>query len=120
MRAQAHACVWRQVTQWDGEVVDNTNHSFLTRAWGASRASDLKHWGRFAAFGLLRNQVMQTRGRCAQPCSWAPDHAAMPRQRPSALLHGRQKQPGCRSKSMGCGAGTSGVNTRASCEVHAG
>ena len=52
-----------QVTQWEGEVIDNRNHSFLTRAWGASRASDLKHWGRFAPFGPLRKQVVQTRGR---------------------------------------------------------
>ena len=52
-----------QVTQWEGQVVDNANHSFLTRSWGASRQSDLKHWGKFAAFGPLRKQVMQHSGR---------------------------------------------------------
>jgi len=32
------------VTFWEGELIDNVNHSFYTQKWGASKAIDRKHW----------------------------------------------------------------------------
>ncbi len=32
------------VTFWEGHVVDNVNHTFYTRGWGAARETDMRHW----------------------------------------------------------------------------
>jgi hypothetical protein len=34
-------------TFWEGCIVDDVNHTFYTRAWGASKATDLQHWAKF-------------------------------------------------------------------------
>jgi hypothetical protein len=34
-------------TFWDGCIVDDVNNTFYTRAWGASKATDLQHWAKF-------------------------------------------------------------------------
>ena len=50
-------------TAWEGEIIDNVNHTFLTQKWGATQQSDLKHWSKFAHFVPLRLNVLQRRGR---------------------------------------------------------
>lgn len=37
-------------TYWEGEIIDNVNHGFLTNKWNASAAADAQHWSKFAAF----------------------------------------------------------------------
>mmetsp|Transcript_31669 Transcript_31669/g.70419 ORF Transcript_31669/g.70419 Transcript_31669/m.70419 type:complete len:301 (+) Transcript_31669:177-1079(+) len=61
------------MTFWEGEIVDNTNHTFFTRKWGASSSTDLQHWSRFPGFSSeQRQQVSRHRGKCGQldtsPC----------------------------------------------------
>ncbi len=53
------------VTSFEGEIVDNANHTFLTSKWGASRKVDMKHWGMFAGFQALQPEVKQHAGRYA-------------------------------------------------------
>ncbi|KAK2077106.1 hypothetical protein QBZ16_004740 [Prototheca wickerhamii] len=50
-------------TFFEGEVVDNRNHSFLTSDWGAGAETDIRHWSRFKAFQPLRREVMACGGR---------------------------------------------------------
>jgi hypothetical protein len=45
------------VTYWEGEVVDNVNHKFLTGKWGACADVDLEHWMRFPGFTSLLADV---------------------------------------------------------------
>ncbi|EIE22456.1 hypothetical protein COCSUDRAFT_42757 [Coccomyxa subellipsoidea C-169] len=52
------------VTSWEGEIIDNVNHSFVTQKWGATQQSDLKQWSKFPHFVPLRLNVLQRRGRC--------------------------------------------------------
>ena len=40
-------------TTWQGEIVDNCNHTFDTQRWGASHISDMKNWSKFSAFSEL-------------------------------------------------------------------
>ncbi|CAK0781167.1 hypothetical protein CVIRNUC_005302 [Coccomyxa viridis] len=40
-------------TTWQGEIVDNCNHTFDTQKWGASHLSDTKNWNKFPAFSQL-------------------------------------------------------------------
>eukprot|EP00736_Rhodelphis_marinus_P008230 Rmarinus@m.17196 len=47
------------VTFWEGEIVDNTNHGFVTGKWDATKDSDLDHWRKFDAF---RNLSLQEGG----------------------------------------------------------
>jgi hypothetical protein len=51
------------VTFWEGEIVDNVSHTFITSKWGASQLSDMKHWSKFSAFQPLRLHVLQKGGR---------------------------------------------------------
>ena len=44
-------------TFWEGEVVDGTNHGFFSTRWGADRATDLRHWCKFAPFTPLKDAV---------------------------------------------------------------
>ena len=47
------------VTFWEGEIVDNTNFSFHTGRWDATRAKDLEHWSKFAPFQTYKEAVLQ-------------------------------------------------------------
>ncbi len=51
------------VTSWEGDIIDNVNHSFVTQKWGATQQSDLKQWSKFPHFVPLRLNVLQRRGR---------------------------------------------------------
>ena len=53
------------VTFWEGDIIDNVNHSFITSKWGADKKIDVKHWPRFAGFEPLRRQVQAAGGRSA-------------------------------------------------------
>lgn len=54
------------VTYWEGEVVDNVHHSFMTRKWGASAGTDLAHWGKFEGFGRdMAREAARHSGRCS-------------------------------------------------------
>lgn len=37
-------------TFWEGEIIDNVNHTFYTQKWGATKAIDRKHWLKLAPF----------------------------------------------------------------------
>ncbi len=50
----AHA---RVETFWEGHIVDGRSHGFLTGAWGADAATDLRHWSQFGPFAALRSRV---------------------------------------------------------------
>ncbi|PNH02535.1 Glucose-induced degradation protein 4 [Tetrabaena socialis] len=60
------------VTFWEGEIVDNVNHTLFTgRKWGAcpSQDTDLRHWGRCPGFsGAIRAQALAHGGRSAALC----------------------------------------------------
>ncbi|GAB4817493.1 hypothetical protein N2152v2_004539 [Parachlorella kessleri] len=40
-------------TFFEGEVVDNVNHSFYTADWSACAQTDLRHWSKFEGFQAL-------------------------------------------------------------------
>lgn len=46
------------ITFWEGEIVDNKNHSFVTGQWDASKEMDVKHWSRLASFLPLKEAVL--------------------------------------------------------------
>ncbi|KAL0053045.1 hypothetical protein WJX82_000107 [Trebouxia sp. C0006] len=52
------------VTFWEGDIIDNVNHSFITCKWGADKKIDVKHWPRFDGFEPLRKRVQNSGGRC--------------------------------------------------------
>jgi len=52
------------VTFWEGDIIDNVNHSFITTKWGADKKIDVKHWPRFDGFQALRKRVQNSGGRC--------------------------------------------------------
>ena len=52
------------ITFWEGDIIDNTNNSFITSKWNTSRDVDMRHWFRFTAFQDLRRQVLACGGRC--------------------------------------------------------
>lgn len=41
-------------TFFEGEIVDNVNHSFFTPDWGASAETDIWHWQLFKPFQAMR------------------------------------------------------------------
>ena len=46
------------VTFWEGEIIDNVNHCFVTGKWGTTRLTDSQHWRQFeTAFIPLRNSI---------------------------------------------------------------
>jgi hypothetical protein len=51
----------RVETFWEGHLVDGRAHGFLTGAWGADAATDLRHWSQFAPFAPLRACVADGR-----------------------------------------------------------
>lgn len=53
------------LTFWEGDIIDNVNHSFITSKWGADKNIDVKHWPRFAGFDPLRRLVQAAGGRYA-------------------------------------------------------
>eukprot|EP00803_Ostreobium_quekettii_P003319 evm.model.scf_2409.1 EVM.evm.TU.scf_2409.1 scf_2409:3514-7781(+) len=54
------------VTFWEGEIVDNENHTFFTSKWDASQSTDLDYWHKFSAFAPLGRKVMKQGGQCGQ------------------------------------------------------
>eukprot|EP00877_Chromochloris_zofingiensis_P013976 jgi/Chrzof1/8832/Cz03g25340.t1 len=52
------------VTFWEGHIVDDNKYTFFTNTWGASKAMDLRHWGKFEGFAALRAAVVTNQGRC--------------------------------------------------------
>mmetsp|Transcript_16941 Transcript_16941/g.23397 ORF Transcript_16941/g.23397 Transcript_16941/m.23397 type:complete len:300 (+) Transcript_16941:256-1155(+) len=51
------------VTFWEGEIIDNVNHTFFTKpSWGADRATDIKHWSKFIGFDSLKDKVVSELG----------------------------------------------------------
>ena len=38
------------VTFWEGQIIDNRNHTFYTNNWSASPTIDIGHWKQFASF----------------------------------------------------------------------
>lgn len=52
------------VTFWEGDIIDNVNHSFITCKWGADKKIDVKHWPKFDGFQPLRRRVQSSGGRC--------------------------------------------------------
>eukprot|EP00897_Mesotaenium_endlicherianum_P009247 jgi/Mesen1/8350/ME000463S07796 len=58
------------VTFWEGEIVDNRNHSFFTAQWGATRETDVKHWSKFSSFAPLKETVQRDGGRSLDLASY--------------------------------------------------
>lgn len=52
------------VTFWEGDIIDNVNHSFVTSKWGAEKKVDVKHWRRFEGFQSINNLAEAACGRC--------------------------------------------------------
>lgn len=52
------------VTFWEGDIIDNVNHSFVTSKWGAEKKVDVKHWKRFEGFQSISNHAEAACGRC--------------------------------------------------------
>ncbi|GBG80051.1 hypothetical protein CBR_g30417 [Chara braunii] len=50
------------VTFWEGEIVDNKNHTFFTGQWNATKDNDLKHWAKFASFAPIMAEVERDGG----------------------------------------------------------
>lgn len=59
-------------TFFEGEIVDNVNHTFFTSEYGACIESDLRHWSRFKTFQALR-RVRRRAGRERQGASGSMD-----------------------------------------------
>ena len=51
------------VTFWEGDIIDNVNHSFVTSKWGAEKKVDVKHWKRFDGFQSISNHAEAACGR---------------------------------------------------------
>ena len=51
------------VTFWEGDIIDNVNHSFMTTKWGAEKSVDVKHWLKFDGFKPLSKAVQASGGR---------------------------------------------------------
>lgn len=52
-------------TYFEGEIVDNNNHTFYTPRWGATAASDIRHWRQLPGFAALQGEVVASGGRAA-------------------------------------------------------
>lgn len=52
------------VTFWEGDIIDNVNHCFITSKWGAEKNVDVKHWPRFDGFQPIKRRVQSSGGRC--------------------------------------------------------
>lgn len=46
------------VTFWEGEIIDNENHTFSSEKWGVGSKTDMDNWTRFSAFMNLTNPSM--------------------------------------------------------------
>ena len=44
-------------TFWEGEIIDNKNHTFRTDKWSADTVTDIGYWTKFAAFNDLKSCV---------------------------------------------------------------
>ena len=53
-------------TFWEGEIVDNVNHSFYTQKWGANKSIDRKHWSRLAPFTRRLRELVPGGGQLEQ------------------------------------------------------
>jgi hypothetical protein len=56
------------VTYFEGEIVDNKNHSFYTSHtdWSALSDTDIRHWSKFSAFKELKKDVDTWGGRAPE------------------------------------------------------
>lgn len=52
------------VTFWEGEIVDNVNHTFITSKWLANQTTDMDSWSKFPPFRQLKHKVVQSEGQC--------------------------------------------------------
>eukprot|EP00879_Flechtneria_rotunda_P014555 GHRR01015210.1.p1 GENE.GHRR01015210.1~~GHRR01015210.1.p1 ORF type:complete len:507 (+),score=214.38 GHRR01015210.1:231-1751(+) len=53
-------------TFWEGQVIDDIHHTFHTRAWGACKDVDERHWSKFHGWASIRLAVADNNGRCGQ------------------------------------------------------
>ena len=44
-------------TFWEGEIIDNRNHQFITDKWDADMRTDIRYWSKFPAFEDLKCSV---------------------------------------------------------------
>ncbi|PRW45017.1 Glucose-induced degradation 4 [Chlorella sorokiniana] len=51
-------------TFFEGEIIDNKNHSFYTADWDACTDTDFMHWSRLPGFSQLHTEVVRHGGRC--------------------------------------------------------
>ena len=66
------------VTFWEGDIIDNVNHSFITSKWGADKKIDVCHWPRFDGFLPLRQKVHKTGGRYDNICHIIEHNVGLP------------------------------------------
>lgn len=45
------------LTYWEGEILNNHTHTFVTGKWGASVEIDRQHWSKFEGYAALQRQV---------------------------------------------------------------
>ncbi|KAH9902582.1 vacuolar import/degradation protein Vid24 [Cubamyces lactineus] len=60
-----HLCIhgltdeWPELTTYfDAEIIGD-QYGFLTRKWGATEREDMVHWGRFPAYGRVKDELEQ-------------------------------------------------------------
>ncbi|KAL4449372.1 hypothetical protein ABPG77_007016 [Micractinium sp. CCAP 211/92] len=51
-------------TFFEGEIIDNVNHTFYTADWDACADTDFLHWSKFPPFRELHAEVVRHGGRC--------------------------------------------------------
>eukprot|EP00884_Botryococcus_braunii_P014694 jgi/Botrbrau1/23225/Bobra.0041s0067.1 len=63
-RARLFGTMWAQtgsntpvMTFFEGEIIDNRTHSFVTTKWGANRKTDRQHWSMFHGYKLLEAEA---------------------------------------------------------------
>ncbi|KAL4448146.1 hypothetical protein ABPG75_005365 [Micractinium tetrahymenae] len=62
-------------TFFEGEIIDNVNHTFYTADWDACADTDFLHWSKFPPFRELHAEVVKHGGRC--PSLAAHSHVFM-------------------------------------------
>lgn len=45
-------------TFWEGEIIDNKNHTFRTNKWSADVRTDVAYWTKFSAFRELKSCML--------------------------------------------------------------
>eukprot|EP01024_Parvocaulis_polyphysoides_P055257 TRINITY_DN5639_c0_g1_i2.p2 TRINITY_DN5639_c0_g1~~TRINITY_DN5639_c0_g1_i2.p2 ORF type:complete len:103 (-),score=7.47 TRINITY_DN5639_c0_g1_i2:31-339(-) len=52
------------LTFWEGEIIDNINHTFQTQKWEAQAMDDEYYWNLFSSYALISDKV--SHGRCSE------------------------------------------------------